>query len=107
MRVKLCGGARYNSSVAVSLTKIIDGKPAVSDTLLNEQMRALRANHGQTTQTGQELCSRCGHERDFHGPDCRAETSDKRYLHLCPCIAFVPPKEPNTQRKPPCKQVTH
>ena len=56
---------------------------------------------------GQELCSRCGHERDFHGPDCRAETSDKRYLHLCPCIAFVPPKEPNTQKEPPCKQVTH
>ena len=27
------------------------------------------------TQIGQELCSRCGHERNSHVPDCRFETS--------------------------------
>src|SRR5712692_3010768 len=56
------------------------------------------------TQADHELCSRCGHERDSHLPDCRAEISDRKYMYLCPCIAFVPPREPNTQKKSPSKQ---
>ncbi len=96
--------ARFEARQRILLKKVNAAREAVLHDLANQSCDNLLC---MATQAGYELCSRCGHERDSHGPDCRAETSDRRYMYLCPCIAFVPPKEPNPEKKSSCKQVTH
>lgn len=54
-----------------------------------------------TKRTGQELCRRCSHGREYHIPDCRFETKARPYCDRL-CLRFISSEE-QTKQNPPTR----